>query len=40
MDIPQEINLALMEEFAKRGVKFAFPTQTLLLDRPAPAEKA
>ena len=31
MDIQQEINLALKEEFEKRGIEFAYPTQTLFL---------
>jgi small-conductance mechanosensitive channel len=29
MDIQQKINLALKEEFERRGIEFAFPTQTL-----------
>ncbi len=29
MDIQQEINFAISEEFSKRGIEFAFPTQTL-----------
>ncbi|MFQ5586949.1 MAG: mechanosensitive ion channel family protein, partial [Thermodesulfobacteriota bacterium] len=29
MDIQQEINFAIKEEFEKRGIEFAFPTQTL-----------
>ena len=33
MDIQQEINLRLYEEFEKRGIEFAFPTQTLYLNR-------
>ncbi len=31
MDIQQEINLAIKEEFEKRNIEFAFPTQTLYL---------
>ncbi len=31
MDIQQEINFSIMEEFAKRGIAFAFPTQTIYL---------
>ena len=31
MDIQQEINLAIKEEVEKRGLEFAFPTQTLYL---------
>ena len=33
MDIQQEINLALKEEFDKRGVEFAYPTQTLFISK-------
>jgi small-conductance mechanosensitive channel len=33
MDIQQEINLAIMEEFKKRGIEFAYPTQTLFLNK-------
>jgi small-conductance mechanosensitive channel len=33
MDIQQEINLNLMKEFRSRGISFAFPTQTLFVDR-------
>jgi small-conductance mechanosensitive channel len=33
MDIQQEINLAIMEEFTKRGIEFAYPTQTLFLNK-------
>ena len=33
MDINQQINLRLMEEFHKLGVQFAYPTQTLLVER-------
>jgi len=31
MDIQQQINFALKEEFEKRGIEFAYPTQTLYL---------
>lgn len=31
MDIQQEINLKIIEEFGKRGIKLAYPTQTLYL---------
>lgn len=31
MDIQQNINLALKEEFDRRAISFAFPTQTLLM---------
>ncbi|HSE66239.1 MAG TPA: mechanosensitive ion channel family protein [Gemmatimonadales bacterium] len=33
MDIQQEINLGLAERFAERGIEFAYPTQTLYLER-------
>jgi small-conductance mechanosensitive channel len=33
MDAQQVINLAIVEKFAAEGIEFAFPTQTLLLDR-------
>jgi small-conductance mechanosensitive channel len=29
MDIQQQINLAVMEAFAKKGIRFAYPTQTV-----------
>lgn len=31
MDIQQEINFAIKEEFEKRGIEFAYPTQTLYI---------
>jgi small-conductance mechanosensitive channel len=31
MDIQQEINFQIKEEFEKRGIEFAYPTQTLFL---------
>ncbi len=31
MDIQQEINLKIKEEFEKRGIEFAYPTQTLYI---------
>ncbi len=34
MDIQQQINVALFEEFAKRKIDFAYPTQTVYLPRP------
>jgi len=34
MDIQQEINFAIKEEFEKRGIEFAYPTQTLYLNKP------
>jgi small-conductance mechanosensitive channel len=33
MDIQQRINLAIKEEFEKRGIEFAYPTQTLFLTK-------
>ena len=33
MDIQQEINFAINGEFAKRGIEFAYPTQTLYLNK-------
>ncbi len=33
MDIQQEINFAMKEEFEKRGIEFAYPTQTLFLEK-------
>jgi len=33
MDIQQEINFAIKEEFEKRGIDFAYPTQTLYLNK-------
>ncbi len=33
MDIQQEINFAIKEEFEKRGIEFAYPTQTLFVER-------
>ena len=32
MDIQQEINFKIKEEFEKRGIEFAYPTQTLYLN--------
>ncbi len=32
MDIQQEINFAIKEEFDKRGIEFAYPTQTLFME--------
>lgn len=37
MDVQQAINLELMRRFKQDGVAFAFPTQTLYLERPARA---
>jgi small-conductance mechanosensitive channel len=33
MDFQQAINLEISEEFRKRGIEFAYPTQTLYLRR-------
>ena len=33
MDIQQEINFRIKEEFDKRGIEFAYPTQTLYLSK-------
>lgn len=33
MDIQQRINLKIYEEFEKRGIEFAYPTQTLYLNK-------
>lgn len=34
MNIQQEINFLIKEEFDKRGINFAFPTQTLYMQNP------
>lgn len=34
MDIQQAINLRIFEEFSKRGIEFAYPTQTLFIEKP------
>lgn len=33
MDIQQEINFGIKEEFEKRGIEFAYPTQTLFVQK-------
>jgi len=33
MDIQQSINLAIKKEFEKRGIEFAYPTQTLFVEK-------
>jgi len=33
MDIQQKINLAIKEEFEKKGIEFAYPTQTLYVNK-------
>ncbi len=40
MNIQQEINFAINEEFAKRGIEFAYPTQTLFLSQIQGSEAA
>jgi len=37
MDVQQKINFALREEFDKRGIVFAYPTQTLYITKAEPA---
>jgi small-conductance mechanosensitive channel len=39
MDINQAINLRIKDEFDRRGIEFAFPTQTLQMQSLPPAEK-
>jgi small-conductance mechanosensitive channel len=34
MDIQQEINFQIKEEFEKRDIEFAYPTQTLFMEKP------
>lgn len=34
MDIQQKINIRIFEEFNRRGIQFAYPTQTLFLNKP------
>jgi small-conductance mechanosensitive channel len=33
MDIQQEINFVIKEEFEKQGIEFAYPTQTLFMEK-------
>jgi len=40
MDIRQAINLRLFEEFERRGIEFAYPTQTLFVERAAGGDGA
>ncbi|MGB2706323.1 MAG: mechanosensitive ion channel family protein [Candidatus Omnitrophota bacterium] len=35
MDIQQEINFGIKKEFESRGIEFAYPTQTLYVEKPA-----
>jgi len=37
MDIQQGINLALVDRFAAAGIEFAYPTQTLFVEKPGGA---
>jgi small-conductance mechanosensitive channel len=37
MDIQQSINLKIHRAFAREGIEFAYPTQTLFLSRPCVA---
>jgi small-conductance mechanosensitive channel len=39
MDIQQEINFKMKEEFEKRGIEFAYPTQTLFLEKEETVDK-
>lgn len=39
MDIQQEINLDILEAFNARGIEFAYPTQTLFLNRQPEEER-
>jgi len=38
MDIQQAINVAIMDTFAERGIEFAYPTQTLFVQRESASE--
>jgi small-conductance mechanosensitive channel len=33
MDVQQAINLALLQRFGAEGIEFAFPTQTIYLEK-------
>ena len=37
MDTQQSINVKIYEEFGKRGIEFAYPTQTLFLQKEGAA---
>lgn len=39
MDIQQAVNLAILEAFRARGIEFAYPTQTMLLEKRAKEPK-
>jgi small-conductance mechanosensitive channel len=34
MDIQQAINLEIHREFERRGIEFAYPTQTIFVEPP------
>jgi len=36
MDIQQAINLSIFETFEKEGIEFAYPSQTLFVNRVNP----
>ncbi len=38
MDIQQKINFMIKEKFEKEGIEFAYPTQTLFVDKIAPVQ--
>jgi MscS family membrane protein len=40
MDLRERINLKIMRAVAARGLEFAFPTQTVLLDGPVARQLA
>lgn len=40
MDVQQAINLAVYERFNSEGIEFAFPTQTLIIERDGPASES
>lgn len=39
MNVQQEINFAIKEEFERRGIEFAYPTQTLYMDKADSGKK-
>ncbi len=39
MDVQQKVNLSLVELFAKQGIEFAYPTQTLYMHRAGKTEQ-
>jgi small-conductance mechanosensitive channel len=39
MDIQQAINLAMFRQFAAAGIEFAYPTQSIMVQRSAPAPR-